>query len=324
MKTIPSITAFENAVSSRPVKLRTLREFEVELISVSRTAFFAEARIAFGGKGYLLSAPLTKRAWEIAENAVRRVRHCDCSALVELRRLPDELRFEDSAGRTGECDLYLYALPEGETLDCAVTHIETRLLRGALEVLKAEMTAKGVVHSNLKPSNLIYGTDGRLYPIRYSYLRTDASAAEVEVEIGDIARYIDSFPEIGPAGVSAVEPYENRAGFESFDEISPMQYMMHRVQRNGLYGFVDENGATIIEPQFEKANNFFENRAVVKTAEGWGVIDRRGGFVIEPVYDSIEYEVDSDTFLVCGGDGCFRCDYLGKNYVKVCMKDNNN
>lgn len=70
----------------------------------------------------------------------------------------------------------------------------------------------------------------------------------------------------------------------------------------GKYGFIDEKGNYVIEPQFDKAEDFdYDGYAKVNigykedTVEGvisegkWGLIDERGNYLIEPIYNSIPY-----------------------------------
>lgn len=56
----------------------------------------------------------------------------------------------------------------------------------------------------------------------------------------------------------------------------------------GLFGFVDEQGAPLIYPQFVAAREFREDLAAVQLVEKWGYIDRNGEFVITPVYDEAD------------------------------------
>lgn len=58
---------------------------------------------------------------------------------------------------------------------------------------------------------------------------------------------------------------------------------------NNLVGFRNTQGTLVIDHQFLQAKNFSENVAVVRTQQGWGVIDTQGNFVIKPTqYSDIE------------------------------------
>ena len=63
-----------------------------------------------------------------------------------------------------------------------------------------------------------------------------------------------------------------------------------RVKRNGLYGFIDTTGRTVIEPQYYSASGFFDGIAVAAVSDGneeallFGFIDTVGQWVITPRY----------------------------------------
>lgn len=50
----------------------------------------------------------------------------------------------------------------------------------------------------------------------------------------------------------------------------------------GKWGYVGEDGAWVIEPRFEEAEDFSEDFGLVKSGGKWGYIDQRGAWVIEP------------------------------------------
>jgi hypothetical protein len=51
------------------------------------------------------------------------------------------------------------------------------------------------------------------------------------------------------------------------------------------FGFLDKTGNLVIEPRFERADNFSEGLCPVRINEKWGYIDKTGRTVIEPKYD---------------------------------------
>ena len=55
---------------------------------------------------------------------------------------------------------------------------------------------------------------------------------------------------------------------------------------DGLYGYIDEPGKVVIEPQFKYAGIFSDGLACVKTHEGYGYINKRGKMVIAPIFDN--------------------------------------
>ena len=53
-----------------------------------------------------------------------------------------------------------------------------------------------------------------------------------------------------------------------------------------IYGYVDPEGRTAIEPAFLDARGFSEGLAAVRVAAGWGYIDRNGDWVIPPGFSA--------------------------------------
>ena len=57
-----------------------------------------------------------------------------------------------------------------------------------------------------------------------------------------------------------------------------------------LWGYIDVHGKTVIKPQFMEAGSFINGSTAVKEPEGgFGIIDRRGKFIVEPIYRAISY-----------------------------------
>jgi hypothetical protein len=57
------------------------------------------------------------------------------------------------------------------------------------------------------------------------------------------------------------------------------------VTRNGLVGYVDANGAVVIEPQFEAGSAFSDGLACVRQKGLFGYIDKTGKWVIPPRFE---------------------------------------
>ena len=56
---------------------------------------------------------------------------------------------------------------------------------------------------------------------------------------------------------------------------------------NGKYGFKDQTGKTIINPEYDKAFEFSEGLAGVRQNGKWGFIDISGEEIVKPQYDYI-------------------------------------
>jgi len=58
---------------------------------------------------------------------------------------------------------------------------------------------------------------------------------------------------------------------------------------DGKWGYMDESGKVIIDPQFTGTQHFVEGKAIVQTSDLYGLIDREGQFIIKPHYNTLLY-----------------------------------
>lgn len=160
--------------------------------------------------------------------AVFRIRHAGriCALRCYLRP-PRHLR-EIYGTRLLEGELYLYETPthgvwtdvvlddwiEGETLDRVVRRAaqageRTRLhdLAAAFDRLAAELLADERAHGDLKPENIVVGTDGGLHPIDFDAAYLPAFAGERSPELGTAAYQHPARTVISCPGCEAVKPF---------------------------------------------------------------------------------------------------------------------
>src|SRR5690242_17555808 len=55
---------------------------------------------------------------------------------------------------------------------------------------------------------------------------------------------------------------------------------LYPVHANGKYGYMDRSGKLVIQPQFDKAEEFSEGLAPVQAGNRWGYTDKSGKFAI--------------------------------------------
>ncbi|MEH7255541.1 WG repeat-containing protein [Neobacillus niacini] len=53
------------------------------------------------------------------------------------------------------------------------------------------------------------------------------------------------------------------------------------------WGYMDESGKMVIEPQFTETQSFIEGKAIVNVENNYGLIDKQGKFIIKPKYSSL-------------------------------------
>ena len=69
--------------------------------------------------------------------------------------------------------------------------------------------------------------------------------------------------------------------------------------RGGRWGYVDDHARFVIEPVYDDASRFKENRALVKFNGKWGVIDICGNVVIPFEYDNVYSDLENEHFELC-------------------------
>jgi len=70
-----------------------------------------------------------------------------------------------------------------------------------------------------------------------------------------------------------------------FDAAYDFKEGLARVLFDGQYGYIDAEGKYVINPQFDAAYDFVDGLALVRSGEKWGYIDTAGAYVINPQFD---------------------------------------
>lgn len=73
------------------------------------------------------------------------------------------------------------------------------------------------------------------------------------------------------------------------------------VKRGGQWGFVDTTGKIVIEPAYEMADFFYEERAAVRTQGKWGFIDFSGKMVVPAQYSTVHRFSDGLAHVMTDG-----------------------
>lgn len=64
------------------------------------------------------------------------------------------------------------------------------------------------------------------------------------------------------------------------------------------WGYIDTLGNTVISPQYEKAQNYKNDIALIKSGGKWGMIDRQGGTLLDPEFSNIKFIQKTDNQLL--------------------------
>lgn len=78
---------------------------------------------------------------------------------------------------------------------------------------------------------------------------------------------------------------------------------------SGRYGYVDRMGKQVIPFRFESALGFAGDRAYVKEAGAWGIVDVNGNYVVKNRWDDVvlPLDINSDFIWVKDNDGKWKC-----------------
>jgi len=89
--------------------------------------------------------------------------------------------------------------------------------------------------------------------------------------------------------------------------------------KDGKWGFIDKKGTIVINYQFSNAGIFKNGRAEVSSGGKWGVIDKEGKLIVNPQFDQVN--IDGDLLLVTSGDRIGWADKEGKMVINPQFND---
>ena len=72
-----------------------------------------------------------------------------------------------------------------------------------------------------------------------------------------------------------------------YNRIRPYSEGMAAVEKNGRWGFIDQQGREVVRPQYQDVLPYGESRAAVKKDGQWGFVDKRGKETVKPQYDNV-------------------------------------
>ena len=309
---LTTICQFKSGIRQPKLLFKTLCDMVPEFDSMHTTKHFCECRITLNGGDYLIYAPINYESMGMVHRAIESLNVTNCD-ITDIRILEAELL--GCIASPYDTSIVIETLPEGTPLSEALyTLTEEHLLKG-LNRLRQQLMSFDISINNLTPENIIIGYDfewyvTRSYMITQGYGRDDASFSRIERLIEKCSLQSDEFSQ---RRVHMDRLELHRTTVEKDRTIYPLQDGCRRfVTRNGV-GFLDDNNNVVIEPVFKRASNFREDRSVVTTNTGhMGVIDRRGHFIVPPIYEHAEFNVDSGNIAVSNGNMWAVYDYLGE------------
>ncbi|MBR4029231.1 MAG: WG repeat-containing protein [Alistipes sp.] len=309
---ICTITQFRDSLNSPETLLRTQHNiiFEPETLCCSK--HFAEARATIDGRSVMLYAPITLQAANMARQAKRLIMATNAK-MGDMQILDKEILY--SGLLSGKCCMLMESIPSGTPLSEAIyTHSRTHLLMG-LNKLKARLKHHDLSHNYLNIYNIIVDKDHTWHTIR-NYHVTQGYGEDITM-LKELERHIKTtaLPDCDYTSVMQQEQLLLNSIVSDNHGIilHPIKESRRRfVTPNGV-GFQDRHGTIIIQDIYSWASDFEEERAVVRLKSGkMGVIDRKGNYIIEPLYDNIEYNSYTGISVANNGEQQTKFDYMGE------------
>ncbi len=123
-----------------------------------------------------------------------------------------------------------------------------------------------------------------------------------------------------PSSPNSGKGHENSTGGDSnklknlYDDIQPSLAGWSKIEKNGLWGYIDNKGNEVINPIYNAVGIFSEGLVKVKKGGKWGYLNQRGVLVIPISYKDAN-DFKNGKALVKTSSGQFYIDKLG-NRVK--------
>ncbi len=238
----------------------------------------------------------------------------DCPHLTPQVHLQEEMLVFDSADRPVWVDVVIQRVPEGERLDLLSSFAGVRT---GLKALAEWLAENDFAHGNICAKNVYVRNDGTVVLTDYTHgsrRRSERDGKAVELLISAIEA-IERRPDMADAiragmvngnamrklpellaGLETLQPAEKRGAKYTF--IGDMHDMLMRAFDGKSWTYIDKAGNEVFPVRFANATDFAEGRAVVETAEGYGLIDLDGKYVIEPQCDDIEWDHTNNVAIV--------------------------
>lgn len=307
-----TIMQFQNAMLHPEECLHICKDIVCDCETLTRTKYFAECYAEYHDKSVMVYAPITPTSMAMircANNALP----ANSNNVQRLQIFDDEILCIGFDSHL--CPLIIEPLPEGTPLSEALyTYRHEKLIYG-LKALRNELERHDVSINHLHPNSIIVDRTYNWHIIRPYYATqgygNDAEAFDKLNEL--ITRYSLSDDFDSNTLHEAFAPY----GADTMINRYPLCEGLRRFSAPEGFGFEDDRGCVVIEAIFRCASDFMEDRAIVQgNNHKWGIIDKRGRYIIGVEYDYVEFNVDDGTSKVTLDDRTAIFDYFGKQLTE--------
>ncbi len=279
-----TVIEFREALTQPHNGFETLHNVTADLSTLCCSHHFAECHGEVNGRQAIIYAPITPAAMHYVLGAERALSGIRLRAISPYHVYCVELRC--GMLRERRCSIIVeypfYGTPLSEAM---YTMSHDRLTQG-LEQFFQSLAECNISHNHLDERNIIVDNRYEWHCIRQYYstsgLGGDTAAKERLQELIDRYALAD--------GERLDELHEEYASYGDRNIIEQRQ----RITHDGLVGFADADGNTIVECKYLAASDFAEGRSVVTdTSYRMGLIDYMGHEVIPTLYDALTFDVKS-------------------------------
>ena len=289
-----TIMEFHNAMLHPAECLNKMRDICFDAETLTRTKYFAECRGEIHGSEVMIYAPITTESLAMVRQA-NAILPTKSKHINRVQIIKDEMLCFGLGSHV--CSLLVEPLPKGTLLSEAMyTHRCDNLLRG-LEELHAELLRHDISINHLNTNSIIIDKTLQWHVIRPYYATQGAGGDEATIERLKELIMQNALTDIVEGNSSLCESYAPYGTYIDGDRtLYPASEGMRRFTTSSGTGFEDEQGNIVIEAKFLTATDFIEDRAVVESHNHkWGIVDRSGIFIIDMLYDSLDFDVDDGT-----------------------------
>lgn len=309
---------FQNATLHPDKYLSRYKELRFEHETLSRTKYFAECRAELHGKRFMVYAPITTSSMARVLKAIETLSNgCNWIQINNNYTPPApskhintlEIAHDAMLCDNHHCSIILEPLPDGILLaEALYTHTNKHLTAG-LEELQDDLVRLDISINHLHPDSIIIDREHHWHVIR-PYYASYGVGGDIEA-FSKLKELIDRYSLNDTVNVTAL--HEGYAPYGFNTPINPLCEGLRRFESPEGVGFENEDGQIVIAAIYHHATDFTEDRSVIETHDHkMGIIDRRGRYIIEPRYDSIEFNTDYGVSRVVIDGREARFDYFGK------------
>lgn len=196
--------------------------------------------------------------------------------------LEDEMLVFDTLGNAHWMDVMLQEKPAGERLERLFS--TSAPLVEALGQLSEWLATNDFSHGSITARNIFVEPNGTPVLVDYTHASRQRSDSDQQ-QINSLLWQVEA--DLSPAS----EP------LAKYFTIGTMNDGVMCVFDGQQWIYIDKDDRQVVPGSFLEAGDFAENRAVVRIAEGYGLIDIDGRWIVKPELDDLEWDCNNNVAI---------------------------